>query len=145
MEAGVGRLVRMARPKEPGAAKQSKSRAAIGTATPKRLERIRKLELLEQARNQLWHALPEITAALVEGARAGGVQHLKLLMELGVLERGILNNKGTKRKEKSLEAMLMEQWQLDKQERAAAGGADGADGADGDGADGDGADGDGAG
>ncbi len=89
-----------------------------GPAVPQRLDRVGKRELLEDARNQLWRALPEITAALVKGACEGSVQHLKLLIELGVLEKGMLQNNGSRRREKSVEAMLMEQWQLDKQERA---------------------------
>ena len=66
----------------------------------------------------LWSELPAITAALVKGAKEGSVAHLKLLLELGVLEKGMLEGKPTARKEKSVGEMLMEQLRIDRRERA---------------------------
>ena len=111
MKQGVGRRAKAA---------AGKGEDPFRSPPPSRLERRRKLQLLESARNQLWNALPDFAAALVERAREGSVAHLKLLIELGVLEKGMLKAKRTARKEKSVGELLMEQFRLDRQERAEA-------------------------
>ena len=75
----------------------------------------RKTKLLAKARSLLWKELPAITAALVEGTTAGSVTHLKLLMELGVLEKGMLEGEVTAAKEKSVEEVLMDRWRVDRE------------------------------
>ena len=111
MKQGVGRPAKVA---------DAEDKDAFRTPPPKRLKKMRKLQLLEASRNQLWNALPDFAAALVQGARKGSVPHLKLLMELGVLEKGMLEGKATSRKEKSVGDLLMEQIRLDRKERAEA-------------------------
>ena len=85
-----------------------------------RVSQSRKTKLLAAARTHLWNELPAITAALVEGTKAGSVMHLKLLMELGVLEKGMLDGEAAAAaaREKSVEQVLMERWRLDREGKA---------------------------
>ena len=100
-----------------------------GDVAPKvkkaRVSSFRKKKLLTAARAHLWNELPAITAALVEGTKAGSIVHLKLLMELGVLEKGMLDGKVTEAREKSVEQVLMERWRMDREEKTEAERGDG--------------------
>ena len=80
--------------------------------------RARRRSLLERAGRQLHEALPDMAAALAEQARTASVPHLKLLMELGVLQREMFAPRSKKRKGRTLEAMLMDQWQRDREHAA---------------------------
>ena len=111
MKQGVGRLARMA---DPG------DEDALRILNPSRLGKAKKLKQLALARTHLWNELPAITVALIEGAKAGSVTHLKLLMELGVLEKDVLQGKATARREKSVGEVLLQRFRLDQQERAEA-------------------------
>lgn len=62
------------------------------------------------ARARFAEALPEIADTLLEQARKGSVAHLKLLVQLSGLDRGDLVPKAAKRRGKSLEAILMDEW-----------------------------------
>ena len=100
------------------------AKAGGGDGPPKVSRRavssLKKKKLLAAARSLLWKELPAITAALVEGTKSGSIQHLKLLMELGVLEKGMLEGEVTVAKEKSVEQVLMERWRLDREGKAEA-------------------------
>jgi hypothetical protein len=67
------------------------------------------------ARKQFAIALPFIVSMLLEKAESGSVSHLRLFMKLAGLEEKIVPLKRTP-KRKSLEVILMEQWEKDKEE-----------------------------
>ena len=67
-------------------------------------------QAMAEARRQFAEALPEIAAMLLVGAKDGSISHLKLLVELGGLEKGSLGPTVKKRKSKSLEEVLIAEW-----------------------------------
>jgi hypothetical protein len=69
-------------------------------------------KLLAEAKKKLKDATPRIAHRLAEEAMLGRVPHIKLLIELGVLDKADLTRKH--RKEKSLEQILKEQWRKEK-------------------------------
>lgn len=62
------------------------------------------------ARARFAEGLPEITETLILEAKKGSVAHLKLLVQLSGLDKGEVVPRVTKRRGKSLEAVLMEEW-----------------------------------
>ena len=68
------------------------------------------MQAMAEARRQFAEALPEIAAMLLVGAKDGSISHLKLLVELGGLEKGSLGPTVKKRRSKSLEEVLIAEW-----------------------------------
>ncbi len=68
------------------------------------------------ARARFAEALPVIAARLIEEAKQGSVPHLRALLELTGLNKGDVVPGASKRRGKSLEAVLMEQWRKDEEE-----------------------------
>ena len=68
-------------------------------------------EVIETARKELMEAIPRVMDALIAEARRGSVQHIKLVLQLMGLEEGGLASKDMRPKEKTLEEILMEQWE----------------------------------
>ena len=62
--------------------------------------------------------MPELVAMLLKEAKGGSLGHLKMLVQLGGLDKGDVTPK-VQRREKSLEALLTEQWEKDSAEYAA--------------------------
>ena len=70
------------------------------------------------ARARFAEALPEISDALLKQAKDGSVPHLKLLVQLSGLDKAEVVPRATRRRGKSLEAVLMEEWRKDEELRA---------------------------
>ena len=79
-----------------------------------------KLELMQQAQRLYWTALPQVMEALIEGAKKGRATQLKILVELGGLEKGAMSRGGPEKKPKSLAKMLMDDLKRSRKEEAAA-------------------------
>ncbi len=75
------------------------------------------------ARARFAEALPEIAAKLIDEAAQGSVPHLKALLELTGLNKGDVVPRATKRRGRSLEAILMEQWRQDEEDETGEGDA----------------------
>ena len=73
------------------------------------------------ARARFAEALPEIAETLLKQAKDGSVPHMKLLIELSGLNKGDVVPRATKKRGKSLQAILEEEWQKEKDEIAAEG------------------------
>ena len=111
MKQGVGKPSRAAAPRaSDGARGASLSRPGKTT----------KQKLLDEVRVLFLRDLPAVTAALLQGAKEGSVPHLKLLIELGVLDKEMLGDRAAARDAKSVGDLLLEQFRLDKQERGEA-------------------------
>ena len=67
-------------------------------------------ELIQSARRSLMQAIPETACALATGASGGSVPHIKLLLQLVGLDEGSMGPETAKRREKTLEEIVMEQW-----------------------------------
>jgi len=65
------------------------------------------------ARSRMAENMPAITAMLVAESRKGSLGHLKLLVQLCGMDKGEVTPK-VKRRGKSLEAILMEGWEREK-------------------------------
>ena len=72
------------------------------------------------ARARVAEALPVLMPALLEQALRGSVPHLKAVMQLAGLDKGDVVPRKTKRRGKSVGAVLLEQWARHKAETAAA-------------------------
>ena len=70
------------------------------------------------ARARFAQQLPDIMDKLTKEALAGSVPHLKVLLELTGLDKAEPPH-AVQRKEKSLEAILLEQWRKDEEDEAA--------------------------
>ncbi len=73
------------------------------------------------ARARFAEALPEIAETLLTQAKGGSVPHMKLLIELSGLNKGDVVPRAMKPRGKSLQAILEEEWQKEKDEIAAEG------------------------
>ena len=62
------------------------------------------------ARKRIAEEMPELVAMLLKEAKGGSLGHLKMLVQLGGLDKGEVTPK-VQRREKSLEALLTEQWE----------------------------------
>ena len=68
----------------------------VGRSLPKlarpgaeeRRQTVRRNEAIAEAKREFWRALPDVTAALLDGAKKGKATHLKMVMELGGLAPG---------------------------------------------------------
>ena len=65
------------------------------------------------ARKRIAEEMPTLIDMLLDQARQGSLGHLKVLVQLAGLDKGEVKPK-VQRREKSLEAILMEQWAKDK-------------------------------
>ena len=70
------------------------------------------------ARKRIAEEMPQLVDMLLEQSKQGSLGHLKMLVQLGGLDKGEVTPK-VQRREKSLEAILMEQWERDEADRAA--------------------------
>jgi hypothetical protein len=85
-------------------------RRNVGTPRQASCRKLAKASFTEQ--------LPAIIEALTFEAKGGSVSHLKVLLQLAGLDKPKASSAG-KRKGKSLEAILREQWRKDEEEEAA--------------------------
>ena len=67
-------------------------------------------ELIGDARKSLMEGVPKAANALVEGAVVGSVPHIKLLMQLVGLDEAGFAPVAVRPQEKTLEEIVMEQW-----------------------------------
>jgi hypothetical protein len=72
--------------------------------------RSRHAKVIAKARRTLQEAVPEVATKLVEQAKTGNIPHMKLLLQLLGLEDGGLTPTRVGPREKTLEEVLMEQW-----------------------------------
>ena len=68
------------------------------------------------ARARFAEALPEIMQTLLDQVKTGSVPHLKVVLELTGLDKAETAPRKDKREEKSLEAILLEQWRKDEEQ-----------------------------
>jgi hypothetical protein len=71
------------------------------------------------ARARFAEALPDIMPKLLDEVVKGSVPHLKVLLELTGLDKAEVTPPPARRKEKSLETILLEQWKRDGEEEMA--------------------------
>ena len=64
-------------------------------------------------RKRMAEEMPRLMDVLLEQAKQGSLGHLKMLVQLAGLDKGEVKPK-VQRREKSLEAILMEQWDKDQ-------------------------------
>lgn len=67
-------------------------------------------ELIDMARKSLMEAVLQTTTALANGAKQGSVPHIKLLLQLVGLDEAGFAPVVVRPKEKTLEEIVMEQW-----------------------------------
>lgn len=63
-------------------------------------------------RKRMAEVMPTLVAMLLKEAHAGSLGHLKMLVQLAGLDKGEVSPK-VQRREKSLEKILLEQWEKD--------------------------------
>jgi hypothetical protein len=95
-------------------AKEDGERAAHGKRS---VAAARQASCKKLAKASFTEQLPAIIAALTFEAKGGSVQHLKVLLQLAGLDKP--KAPAAKRKGKSLEAILREQWRKDDEDEAA--------------------------
>jgi hypothetical protein len=78
---------------------------------PRNAEPIRMPMALAEAKQIVAAALPDVSRALADQAKAGSVNHLKLFLEIAGLLKGGLGVPEETRREKNLEEILNEQWE----------------------------------
>ena len=96
-----------------GCAAGSEAQPANADLNPEQeqeLARSRQTRLIERARNRLLGALPDMATALAAKAKAGSAPHMRLLLQILDLYDGGLAEQQVQVKEKTLEEILMEQW-----------------------------------
>lgn len=81
--------------------------------------RVKRTESLGRARRACWQSLPDIVDVLIERALKGELAHIKLLLELGGLDRGALAVQTRESKKKKPYDML-DRWLKQEAEREAA-------------------------
>ena len=94
---------------------------AVKTAGVRRIAAPRPKYCRTFARARFAEAMPEIAETLLTQAKGGSVAHMKLLIELSGLNKGDVVPRATKKRGKSLQAILEEEWQKEKDEIAAEG------------------------
>lgn len=87
---------------------------SVGKAAGTRVSAPRPKYCRTFARARFAEALPEIADTLLQQAKGGSIPHMKLLIELSGLNKGDVVPRVTKRRGKSLEAMLEEEWQKEE-------------------------------
>jgi hypothetical protein len=85
---------------------------------PKPIRAPRPANCRKFARGRFAEQLPGIMDKLTEKALAGSVPHMKVLLELTGLDK-TEPPQTSQRKEKSLEAILLEQWRKDEEDETA--------------------------
>ena len=86
---------------------------------PLRLKPPRPANCKAFARARFAEAMPDIMAKLLEEVIKGSVPHLKVVLELTGLDKAEVTPPRARRKEKSLETILLEQWKRDGEEEMA--------------------------
>ena len=69
---------------------------------------------LAGARRRIARGAPSVANAIVTHAKKGSAAHARLFLETSGLLRGGLGRAARKKAQKSLEAILMEQWERDR-------------------------------
>lgn len=87
------------------------------TQQPRRGRAPRRASCKKMARQRFTEQMPTIIEKLTDKAKDGSVRHLKALLELAELDKP--KSPAAKRRGKSLEAILREQWKKDDEEEAA--------------------------